>query len=48
MQYLADKTPGQTLLPTDARGRAANLRTWLGRVQELEAWKRTAPPAPPG
>jgi len=140
MQYLADKTPGQTLLPTDARGRAdvtrwlfwcaahmaqantvlvyerfvkavtgrgpadpveeargealfaqhasvldahlagrtwvaqdrltladfslaagfalagparlpigdyANLRAWLGRVQELDAWKRTAPPAPP-
>jgi glutathione S-transferase len=140
MQYLADKTPGQTLLPTDARGRAevsrwlfwcaahmapantilvqenfvkslmgrgapdpaevargealfapsavvldahlagrtwvaedrvtladyslaagfalagparlpiasyANLRSWLGRVQELDAWKRTAPPAPP-
>ena len=23
----------------------ANLRTWLERVQELEAWKRTAPPA---
>ena len=139
MQYLAEKTPGQTLLPTDARGRAdvsrwlfwcaahmapantvlvfenfvkprtgrgpadpaevargealvaqhaplldahlagrtwvaqdrltladfsiaasfalagparlpigdyANLRAWLGRVQELEAWKRTAPPAP--
>ncbi len=140
MQYLADKTPGQTLLPTDARGRAevnrwlfwcaahmapansilvyenvvkaltgrgpadpvelargealiaqyapvldahlagrtwvtqdrvtladyslaasfalaaparlpiadyANLRAWLGRVQELDAWMRTAPPAPP-
>jgi glutathione S-transferase len=140
MQYLAEKTPGQTLLPTDARGRAdvnrwlfwcaahmapantvlvyenfvktvtgrgpadpaevtrgealiaqhapvldahlagktwvaqdrltladfslassfalagparlpigdyANLRVWLGRVQELDAWKRTAPPAPP-
>jgi glutathione S-transferase len=139
MQYLAEKTPGQTLLPTDARGRAevnrwlfwcaahmapanailvmenfvkaltgrgpadraevargealfaqsapvldahladrawvaldrltladfslaagfalagpgrlpmgdyANIRAWLGRVQELEAWKRTAPPAP--
>ncbi len=140
MQYLAEKTPGQTLLPTDARGRAdvnrwlfwcaahmapanailvmenfvkpltgrgpadpvevargealvaqyapvldahlagrtwvaqdrltladfslaasfalagpgrlpigeyANLRAWLGRVQDLDAWKRTAPPAPP-
>ncbi len=140
MQYLADKTPGQTLLPTDARGRAevnrwlfwcaahmapansivvyenvvktltgrgpadpvelargesliaqyapvldahlagktwvahdrvtladyslaasfalaaparlpiadyANLRAWLSRVQELDAWKRTTPPAPP-
>ncbi|HEX4417241.1 MAG TPA: glutathione S-transferase family protein [Kofleriaceae bacterium] len=140
MQYLAEKTPGQTLLPTDARGRAevsrwlfwcaghmapantvlvfenfvkpltgrgqpdpaevargealvaqyapildahladrtwvaqdrvtladlslassfalagparlpigdyANLRAWLGRVQELDAWQRTAPPAPP-
>jgi glutathione S-transferase len=140
MQYLAEKTPGQTLLPTDARGRAevnrwlfwcaahmapanailvlenyvkpltgrgpadpaevargeallaqhapvldahlagrtwvaqdrltladfslaasfalagparlpigdyANLRAWLGHVQELEAWKRTAQPAPP-
>jgi glutathione S-transferase len=140
MQYLADTTPGQTLLPTDARGRAdvsrwlfwcaahmapanavlvferfvkavtgrgqadpaeeargealfaqhapvldahlagrtwvaqdrltladfslaagfalagparlpigdyANIRAWLGRVQELDAWKRTAPPAPP-
>jgi glutathione S-transferase len=139
MQYLADKTPGQTLLPSDARGRAdvnrwlfwcaahmapantvlvyerfvkavtgrgpedpaevargealvalyapvldthladktwvsqdrltladlslaasfalagparlpigdyANLRAWLGRVKELEAWKRTEPPAP--
>ena len=23
------------------------LRAWLGRVQELDAWKRTAPPAPP-
>jgi glutathione S-transferase len=138
MQYLADKTPGQTLLPSDARGRAdvnrwlfwcaahmapantvlvyerfvkavtgrgpedpvevargealvaqyapvldthladktwvsqdrltladfslaasfalagparlpiadyANLRAWLGRVRELEAWKRTEPPA---
>ena len=141
MQYLAEKTPGQTLFPTDARGRAevnrwlfwcaahmapantvlvfenfvkavtgrgpadpaevargealvaqyapildahlagktwvaldrvtladyslaasfalagparlpiaeyANLRAWLGRVQELDAWKRTAPPPPPG
>jgi glutathione S-transferase len=139
MQYLSEKTPGQTLLPTDARGRAEvsrwlfwcaahmsqanfilvqenfvkplmgrpadpadgargaalfaqyapvldthlagrswvagdrltladfslaagfalagparlpvadypNLRAWLGRVQELDAWKRTAPPAPP-
>ncbi|MDB4988847.1 MAG: hypothetical protein JWN04_4025 [Myxococcaceae bacterium] len=25
----------------------ANIRAWLGRVQELDAWKRTAPPAPP-
>ncbi|WP_224369854.1 glutathione S-transferase family protein [Hyalangium versicolor] len=25
----------------------ANIRAWLGRVQELEAWKRTAPPVPP-
>jgi glutathione S-transferase len=25
----------------------ANLRAWLGRVQELDAWKRTAPPLPP-
>ncbi|NRD68141.1 glutathione S-transferase family protein [Corallococcus exiguus] len=25
----------------------ANLRAWLGRVQELEAWQRTAPPMPP-
>ena len=24
----------------------ANLRAWLGRVQELESWKRTAPPPP--
>ena len=24
-----------------------NLRAWLGRVQELDAWKRTAPPARP-
>ncbi len=24
-----------------------NLRAWLGRVQELEAWQRTAPPMPP-
>ncbi|MGD0525377.1 MAG: glutathione S-transferase family protein [Polyangiaceae bacterium] len=140
MQYLADKTPGQTLLPTDARGRAdvtrwlfwcaahmapahailvaenfvkglmgrgpadpvevargealfaqgaaildthlagktwvaqdrltladfslaagfalagparmpmgdyANLRAWLGRVQELDAWQRTTPAPPP-
>jgi glutathione S-transferase len=28
MEYLADKTPGQTLLPTDARGRAEVSR-WL-------------------
>ncbi|AEI66423.1 glutathione S-transferase family protein [Corallococcus macrosporus] len=28
-------------------GGYANLQTWLGRVQALEAWKRTAPPAPP-
>ncbi|MCE9668190.1 glutathione S-transferase family protein [Myxococcus stipitatus] len=139
MQYLAEKTPGQTLLPTDARGRAdvsrwlfwctahmapantilvlenfvkaltggtpdsaevargealfaqhapvldahlagrtwvaqdrltladfslaasfalagparlplrdyANIQAWLGRVRELEAWKRTTPPVPP-
>ncbi|WNG49658.1 glutathione S-transferase family protein [Archangium minus] len=139
MEYLAEKTPGQTLLPTDARGRAdvsrwlfwcathmapantilvfenfvkaltggrpdpaevargealfaqhapildahlagrtwvaqdrltladfslaasfalagparlpigdyANIQAWLGRVQALEAWKRTTPPAPP-
>ncbi|MHA7629933.1 glutathione S-transferase family protein [Corallococcus sp. M7] len=25
----------------------ANLRAWLGRVQELEAWQRTAPAMPP-
>jgi glutathione S-transferase len=25
----------------------ANIQAWLGRVQELEAWKRTTPPAPP-
>jgi glutathione S-transferase len=25
----------------------ANLRAWLGRVQELDAWRRTVPPAPP-
>lgn len=25
----------------------AHLGAWLGRVQELDAWKRTAPPAPP-
>lgn len=24
-----------------------HLTAWLGRVQELDAWKRTAPPAPP-
>lgn len=24
-----------------------NIRAWLGRVQELDAWKRTAPPMPP-
>ncbi|MDB4971688.1 MAG: glutathione S-transferase [Myxococcaceae bacterium] len=24
-----------------------NLNAWLARVQELDAWKRTAPPAPP-
>ena len=24
-----------------------NLRAWLGRVQELDAWRRTAPPTPP-
>ena len=28
-------------------GDYANLRAWLGRVQELDAWKNTAPPAPP-
>ena len=28
MQYLADKTPGQTLLPADARGRA-DVSRWL-------------------
>ena len=28
-------------------GDYANLRAWLGRVQELDAWKRTAPPPPP-
>ena len=28
MQYLADKTPGQTLLPSDARGRA-DVNRWL-------------------
>jgi glutathione S-transferase len=28
-------------------GDYANIRAWLGRVQELEAWRRTAPPAPP-
>ena len=28
MQYLADRTPGQTLLPTDARGRA-DVSRWL-------------------
>ncbi|NNB98768.1 glutathione S-transferase family protein [Corallococcus exiguus] len=25
----------------------ANLRAWLGRVQQLDAWQRTAPPMPP-
>jgi glutathione S-transferase len=25
----------------------AHLRAWLGRVQDTDAWKRTAPPAPP-
>jgi glutathione S-transferase len=25
----------------------ANLRAWLGRVQGLDAWKQTTPPAPP-
>ena len=24
-----------------------HLRSWLGRVQELDAWQRTQPPAPP-
>jgi glutathione S-transferase len=28
-------------------GDYAHLRAWLGRVQELDAWKRTAPPAAP-
>lgn len=28
-------------------GGYANLQAWLGRVQELDAWKRTAPPPPP-
>jgi glutathione S-transferase len=28
-------------------GDYASLRAWLGRVQELDAWQRTAPPAPP-
>ena len=28
-------------------GGYANIGAWLGRVQELDAWKRTAPPAPP-
>ena len=28
-------------------GDYVNLRAWLGRVQELEAWQKTAPPAPP-
>lgn len=28
-------------------GEFANLNAWLRRVQELDAWKRTAPPAPP-
>ena len=27
-------------------GDHAHLRAWLGRVQELDAWQRTAPPAP--
>jgi glutathione S-transferase len=27
--------------------RYANLRAWLARVQELDAWKRTTPPPPP-
>jgi glutathione S-transferase len=26
----------------------ANIRAWLGRVQELDAWRRTAPPPPAG
>jgi glutathione S-transferase len=26
----------------------ANLRAWLGRVQELDAWRKTTPPPPPG
>ncbi|MDB4944137.1 MAG: hypothetical protein JWP97_3671 [Labilithrix sp.] len=28
-------------------GKLTNLLAWLGRVQELDAWKRTAPPPPP-
>ena len=28
-------------------GGYANLRAWLGRVEELDAWKRTAPPPLP-
>jgi glutathione S-transferase len=27
--------------------RYPNIQAWLGRVQELDAWKRTAPPMPP-
>lgn len=29
-------------------GPYANVRAWLGRVKELEAWKKTAPNLPPG
>lgn len=28
-------------------GKFTHLNAWLGRAQELDAWKRTAPPAPP-
>lgn len=35
---------GPARLPIE---RYANLNAWLGRVQALDAWKRTAPPMPP-
>ena len=35
---------GPARLPIE---RYANLRAWLGRVQALEAWQRTAPQLPP-